>query len=126
MFKIKLVERKNPLTPAAPGKLFATQIGQGIMEMDAIAKEISGRSTTTYPDILSVIQNFLEFLPFVLKLGYSVRLGDFGLVRIAISSEGVDDEEDFHTSMIRTPKILFRASSKLKSEIAKLNYETIK
>ena len=126
MFKIKLIERRNPLTPTDPGKLFATQINQGIMEMDTIAREISGRSTTTYPDILSVLQNFLEFLPFVLKLGYSVRLGDFGTIRIAISSEGVENEEDFHTSMIYAPRVRFRASSKLKSEVAKLNFETVK
>ena len=126
MFRIKLVERRNPLLPTDPKKFYATQINQGIMEMDAIAREISERSTTTYPDILSVLQNFLEFLPFLLKLGYSIRLGDFGTIRVAISSEGVNTPDEFNTSLIYAPKVLFRSSPKLKEQISKLKFETIK
>ena len=96
------------------------------MEMADIAKEISSRSTTTYPDILSVLQNFLEYLPFLMRLGYSVRLNDFGILRITFSSEGVEDKEDFDISKITQPRVVFFTSSKLRKEIRDIKHVAAK
>ena len=121
MFKYQLIERKNPLDSSV-SKWYASPVQQGIMEMVDIAKEISGRSTTTYPDILSVLQNFLEYLPFLMKLGYSVRLSDFGILRITFSSEGVEDRADFDISKISQPRVIFFTSPKLRKEIKDIKY----
>ena len=59
MFKYQLVKRTSPID-ITKSKWYATPVKQGVMEMADVAKEISSRSTTTYPDILSVLQNFLE------------------------------------------------------------------
>ena len=126
MFKFKLVEREDPAHRGSGGKLYAAPIYQGIMSMSDVAREISGRSTTTYPDILSVLQNFLEFLPFLMKLGYGVRLNDFGLLRIAFSSEGVETLEDFDVSKIKQPRVTFRTSNKLRDEIRNIKYSHVK
>ena len=70
--------------------------------------------------------NFLEFLPFQMKLGYGVRLNDFGLLRIAFSSEGVDNQEDFDVSKIKRPRVTFFTSSKLRIEISNIKYNIVK
>ena len=126
MFKFRLVEREDPAQRGLGGKLYATPIYQGIMGMPEVAKEISGRSTTTYPDILSVLQNFLEFLPFLMKLGYGIRLNDFGVLRIAFSSEGVDDPEEFDVSKIKRPRVTFLTSNNLREEIRNIKYSIVK
>ena len=48
MFKFKLIEREDAANKGLGGKLYATPIYQGVMDMLEVAREISGRSTTIY------------------------------------------------------------------------------
>jgi hypothetical protein len=50
-------------------------------------------------------------------------LGDLGTLRLSFSSEGVDNPDDFHTSMISGVKVVFTPSVALKQAIESVRFE---
>jgi hypothetical protein len=62
--KYKLIQRKNPQDPKADGLFYASAVNEGKFSLRDFAKEIEGRSSLTRSDILNVLKNFLDELPF--------------------------------------------------------------
>ena len=119
--KIKLVERLNPIDRSKPAKLYANAVNAGKKDLKSIAKEIAGRSSLTRGDIENVICNFIDELPPLLKDGFSVQLGEFGTMHLALSSEGADTSEAFNTNSI-TYKVVFTPGISLKKELVDISY----
>jgi predicted histone-like DNA-binding protein len=124
--KFKIIERKNPQDRQARGKYYAIAINSGQFTIKSVAKEISGRSSLTRGDIENVLTNFLDELPTFLKIGMSVKLGDFGTLRLSLSSEGAETEQEFKTEMIKGAKIIFTPSAELKESLKDIKYEVVK
>lgn len=118
-----LIERNNPANPAAKKKWYAQGVKSGTTDIKELAKEIAGRSSLSRGDVESVLVNFLEVLPSLLKKGETVQLGEFASVRLSVSSEGVDDPADFHTKMMKPAKIIFTPSTELKTSLQDIHYE---
>jgi predicted histone-like DNA-binding protein len=121
--KYKLVERGNPARQGEPKKWYASPVNTGKLTVKSFAKEIAGRSSLTRGDIENVLNNFLDELPVFLKLGHSVKLGDFGTIRLGLSSEGVDNPDDFNTGKIKNVKVIFTAAPDLKKSLQDISYE---
>jgi predicted histone-like DNA-binding protein len=121
--KYKVIERKNPQTPEKSGKYYANAVNAGKFTIKSFAKEIAGRSSLTKGDIENVLENFLDELPTFLKLGLSVQLGDFGTLRLSLSSEGADTPEAFKSDMIKGPKVIFTPGVDLKNALKDISYE---
>jgi predicted histone-like DNA-binding protein len=124
--KYKVIERGNPLQPAAPKKQYASPVNAGNFTIKDFAKEISGRSSLTRGDIENVLSNFLDELPTFLKLGMSVKLGNFGTIRLNLQSEGVEQGHRFDGSKIKGVKVIFTPSSELKKDLADTSFEEAK
>lgn len=120
--KIKLVEKVNPADRTQPAKWYANAVNAGKKDIKTIAKEISGRSSLTRGDIENVLSNFVDELPALLKDGFSVQLGEFGTMRLSLSSEGAATPEEFKMSGI-TSKIVFTPSASIKKELSDISYE---
>ncbi len=120
--KYKLVERGNPQDKTAPKKCYANAVNAGKFTLRDFSKEIAGRSSLTRGDIENVLNNFLEELPTFLKIGMSVQLGEFGTMRLSLSSDGSDTPETFDPSTI-TAKIIFTPSSEMKKDLEATRYE---
>ena len=86
--KIKLIERRKPGTKTGPGKFYASPVNVGKKNLRDIAHDIAGRSSLTRGDIENVLANFMDCLPHYLRDGFSVQLGEFGTMRLTLSSEG--------------------------------------
>jgi predicted histone-like DNA-binding protein len=69
-------------------KWYLTQEQTGTVGIQAIAKEIEGRSALSLGDVQNVLSDMVEILPFFLKLRQSANLEGFGSFRITLSSEG--------------------------------------
>jgi predicted histone-like DNA-binding protein len=123
--KYKLVERPNPQR-REERKWYANPVNAGKFTIRDFAKEIAGRSSLTRGDIENVLNNFLEELPTFLKVGMSVKLGEFGTVRLTLSSEGTDRPEQFNASRIKSVKIVFTPSSELKKQLEDITFEEAK
>lgn len=122
LMKIRLVERINPIKKQEPAKWYANAVNVGKKDLKAIAKDIAGRSSLTRGDIENVLSNFVDQLPGYLKDGFSIKLADFGTLRLSLSSEGSDSKETFNTSGI-TPKVIFTPSTAIKKELLDISYE---
>ena len=71
-----------------------TQLTLGHKSLDDIARDIAGRSSLTRGDVSNVLYNFIDCLPHYLRDGFSIQLGEFGSMRVTLSSKGAEKEED--------------------------------
>ena len=122
--KIKMVPRKNPQKKSEV-KFYASPINAGKKTLRDIAKDIAGRSSLTRGDIENVLTNFMECLPSYLRDGFSVQLGEFGTMRLTLSSTGAADEKSFKTETIK-PRVTFTPGVELKAALHDNSYETVK
>ena len=123
--KVKLVVRTNPRKQGDPGKWYANPVNAGKKTLRDIAKDIAGRSSLTRGDIENVLTNFMECLPSYLRDGFSVQLGEFGTMRLTLSSTGAADEKSFKTETIK-PRVTFTPGVELKAALRDNSYETVK
>ena len=123
--KIKLIERRKPGTKTGPGKFYASPVNVGKKTLRDIAHDIAGRSSLTRGDIENVLSNFMDCLPHYLRDGFSVQLGEFGTMRLTLSSEGAATEKAFKTETIK-PRVTFTPGVELKAALRENSYETVK
>ncbi|MDR2125676.1 MAG: HU family DNA-binding protein [Prevotellaceae bacterium] len=121
--KYKVLEKGNPGNPDAPKKQYAGAVNAGKFTLKQLAKEIAGRSSLTRGDVENVLNNFIDELPIFLKLGLSVKLGDFGTLRLNIVSEGVDTGKKFTTDNIKGVKVIFTPGVELKESLKDIVFE---
>ncbi|MDR1348520.1 MAG: HU family DNA-binding protein [Prevotellaceae bacterium] len=121
--KYKVVEKGNPSNPAAPKKQYANAVNAGKFTIRDFAKEIAGRSSLTRGDIENVLNNFIDELPTFLKLGLSVKLGEFGTLRLSIVSEGVEADKPFTADSIKGTKVIFTPGVELKDSLKDVRFE---
>ena len=123
--KIKLIERRKPGTKTGPGKFYASPVNVGKKTLRDIAHDIAGRSSLTHGDIENVLANFMDCLPHYLRDGFSVQLGEFGTMRLTLSSEGAATVKAFKTETIK-PRVTFTPGVELKAALRENSYETVK
>lgn len=123
MLKYKLIEKQNPRNPNAPKKFYAANVKRGSKSISTISKDIQSKSSLTRGDIQSVLINLVDQIPKYLLDGQSVSLGELGSLRLSLSSEGVDKEDDFNTSKIKNIKVIFTPGKLIKDEISKAQFE---
>ncbi len=120
--KFRLRQKINPLNiDAQIRKFYAVPVNAGKLTIKDFAAEIAGRSSLTQGDIESVLRNFLEQLPVFLKIGMSVQLGDFGTMRLGLSSEGTETEEEFNAANIKSVRIIFTPGVELKNSLKNIS-----
>ena len=119
--KIKMVPRKNPQKKSEV-KYYASPVNAGKKTLRDIAKDIAGRSSLTRGDIENVLTNFMECLPSYLRDGFSVQLGEFGTMRLTLSSTGALDEKSFKVETIK-PRVTFTPGVELKNGLRDNLYE---
>ena len=122
--KIKLQKKKNP-QKRTEEKYYANPVNLGKKTLRDIAHDIAGRSSLTRGDIENVLANFMDCLPHYLRDGFSVQLGEFGTMRLTLSSEGAATEKAFKTETIK-PRVVFTPGRELKSELAVNSYESVR
>ena len=122
--KIKMVQRKNPQKKSEV-KYYASPVNAGKKTLRDIAHDIAGRSSLTRGDIENVLSNFMDCLPHYLRDGFSVQLGEFGTMRLTLSSEGATTEKAFKTETIK-PRVTFTPGVELKAALRDNSYETVK
>ena len=122
--KIRLVPKKNP-QKREEVKFYANPVNVGRKTLDDIARDISGRSSLTRGDISNVLYNFIDCLPHYLRDGFSIQLGEFGSMRVTLSSKGAETEKAFKIETIK-PRVVFTPGTELKRELAANSYESLR
>ena len=122
--KIKMVQRKNPQKKSEV-KYYASPVNAGKKNLRDISHDIAGRSSLTRGYIENVLANFIDCLPHYLRDGFSVQLGEFGTMRLTLSSEGAATVKAFKTETIK-PRVTFTPGVELKAALRENSYETVK
>jgi DNA-binding protein, histone-like, putative len=122
--KYKLVERDNPQNRGNK-KWYATPVNGGKITKTAISKEIVDMSSLSRGDVSNVIENLIDIMPKYLIDNKGIQLGEFGTLRLSFSSEGVDNEKDFHVSKIRNIKVSFIPSPEFRKALNEIKFERV-
>ena len=123
--KYRVVKRGNPLSPGSSKKQYASAVNAGVLTVRDFSNEVSGRSSLTRGDVENVLINFLEELPTFLKIGMSVRLGEFGTLRLTVASEGVDEDREFTSAHIKGVRVIFTPSPEFKKSLENITFERL-
>lgn len=104
-----VAKMKNPRDPDAPEKFYAKMQASGVVDLDAMAEEISYSTTLTDGDVLNVLRALIRQMKKNLMAGKIVKMEKFGSFQFQIRSSGADSEEDFKPSTyIKEVSIQFR------------------
>lgn len=120
--KYKVVQKINP-QKREEKKWYANAVNDRRMGQKEISTIIANRSSLTVGDIANTLQNLSEELPKALVEGTIVELGGLGSFRVSISSDGAENEKDFHSGMIKSAKIIFTPSTDMKRALENIKYE---
>ena len=105
-----LIEKENPQDRGGAKKFYAQAVSNGTVTFDELAEEVAGTSTTVSPvDVKAVINEVIRIMILHMQAGRTVDFG-FGLFKISFKSKGANTPDEFHVSMIHSPRVLFRAN----------------
>ncbi len=122
----RLNQRVNPKSPTDARKYYAFPKSSGIVELRELAKRISRESTVSTMDTMAVLEGLLQVIPDMLLDGNIVKLGDFGTFRLGLSSEGVENPDEFNASLIRKTNLLFRGGKVFKNQLSNIKFTKVK
>lgn len=126
MLNYKLNQRVNPRSPEEPRKYYAFPKASGTIELRELAQRISRESTVSMMDTVAVLEGLLQVIPDMLLDGNIVKLGDFGTFRLGISSEGVENPDEFNASKIRKTNLIFRAGKVFQDRLKSVKFTRAK
>lgn len=109
--------KKNPKTEVI--KYYAQIAPIRPLRLDDIAEKISNQCTVTEHDVKAVLSALQEQVLMALREGNSVRLGDLGSFRPTISSDPSDAAADVTADNIKTVRVRYTMSARLRSSLAK-------
>ncbi len=121
-----VVQRQDPTDRSAPAKFFPAPIWTGEVTLRQLAERISKSCTLTPSDIAAVLESFLAEVPDVLLNGQSVRLGDFGILRLTFKTSGSSTKDDVGSANIQHVRVVFRSGVELKRQLQKAEFRKIK
>ena len=117
-----VVQKIKPGDPSAPRKWYAVAQTQGEIDLRELSTRISEISTVSSIDTLAVLESLIKVIPSELLAGRIVRLGDFGTLRLTLSSEGAETEDAFTKGNIKKVKLIFRPGKTISSELKTVDF----
>ncbi len=124
--KIKPIERGEPgVVGGGTKKWYASPVSQGESDIDQLTKSIEKISTVSGADIRGVLYALVDVSVDDLGNGKIVRIGDLGSLRVSVSSDGVEKEEDVLSEIVKKGKIIFTPGPRLKAMLKNLTYKKV-
>ena len=90
-----------------------------------VAERISEVSSFSTMDVLGILEAFVTQVPYFLLDNCSVELGDLGTFSLHIGGEGVEYPEKMNASKVKSVKMAFRPSSRVKRELQKAKFRKV-
>ncbi|WP_455639161.1 HU family DNA-binding protein [Parabacteroides sp.] len=122
--KYRLVERINlgKDQEENPKKLYAQPIYSDLVGFEELLGEISEAGIPSN-QVKGVADRMVHLFRKHLAAGRRVQFGEFGNFRYGLGSTGSVTEEEFSTSMIKTPRIIFSPGSALRKARKDTSFE---
>ena len=90
-----------------------------------LAGDLSGQSSLTDGDVLSVLTQLPSKIVKYLKEGRTITIHGLGTFYLSISSEGVESPEECKPNKIKNCRICFRADKQMKDELSDCHFHRI-
>jgi len=124
--KVKLIQRSNPLDKTQAPKYYAHMENEGVADLRDLSKQVTKYSSLSVGDISNVLDNLVDAASLFLLMGRGVRLGNLGMLRVVLKSEGADSPAAFNTKMIHSIKLKFTPNVQLKKLLEDTSYEVVR
>lgn len=118
-------QRIDPREPEVAGKFYAQAQAKGTANLEELAEKISYSTTMTRGDVKGVLAALEDEISERLLNGEIIQLGDVGTFRVTLQSKGAVSAEDFYASNITRANVAFRASNRLKAQLASANFQLV-
>lgn len=118
MININLIKRVLSFKEGKPAKWYGITHTNQADDTYTVTRTATENTSTAPTEMDSSIELYCKQAIKELLNGKTVRFGRYGTFRIAFQSEGVEDINDFNVnSMIKNPRIVFKASKLFRSEV---------
>ncbi|MDR3268254.1 MAG: DNA-binding protein [Tannerella sp.] len=121
--RYKSVKRAQPgVAGGGEKKYYAAPVMDGELNLDGLTTAIEKICTVSGADIRAVLYALVDVT--IDRLGDSkiIRLGDLGSVRVTLSSNGVEKEEDVKSTIIRKAGVIFTPGPRIKLTLEHVKY----
>ena len=114
--KYRLIERKNLGNDKTetPKKQYAQVIYGDIVEFETFLEEVADGSGVGSAQVKAVLDRINIVLKRNLAQGRRVNVGELGNFRFGVGSTGTPTTEEFTTSLIKEPKVVFSPGKALR------------
>ncbi len=103
-------------------RYYARACDRSRMNLEAISKIISRRSTLSPGDIQHVLTALTELVPELLINNQTVRLGELGTISLHLRSQGADSHQAVTSRSITDLRAAFRVGKKLKQGLTEARF----
>ena len=107
--KYRLIERKNLGNDKTetPKKQYAQVVYGDLVEFETFLEEVADGSGVGSAQVKAVLDRINIVLKRNLSQGRRVNVGELGNFRFGVGSTGAPTTEEFTTSLIKEPKVVF-------------------
>ena len=109
-----------------PQKYYAQGVNVAQIPFETVCEEAAEASAMTTADMKAAVDRLNLIVSRYLKMGYSVKIGELGCIRMAIGSTGSATEAEFSASLIKEPKVVFRPGSMLTQAKKSVSFVRVK
>ena len=122
--KYKVIARGQPgVKGGGIKKYYASANITDVQTLDDLTSTIENMSTVSGTDIHAVLYSLVQVMQTALADGQIVRLGELGSLRISISSKGMNTPKEVNAASIKSARVIFTPSKRLRDLIPQLTYE---
>ena len=123
--KYRLIERKNlgNYKTETPKKQYAQVIYGDLVEFETFLEEVADGSGVGSAQVKAVLDRINIVLKRNLAQGRRVNVGELGNFRFGVGSTGAPTTEEFTTSLIKEPKVVFSPGKALRIAKKLANFE---
>lgn len=119
--KVKAVKKVNPRNTDET-KYYLAPVYAGELTLDELAELISDASTVNVADVAAVLKALAKQLPIFLQKGFIIELGDFGRLRLSISTDGKENADELSANDIIKVRIIFVPSAAIKEKLKSTSF----
>ena len=115
--KYRLIERKNLGNDKTetPKKQYAQVVYGDLVEFETFLEEVADGSGVGSAQVKAVLDRINIVLKRNLSQGRRVNVGELGNFRFGVGSTGAPTTEEFTTSLIKEPKVVFSPGKALEN-----------
>ena len=105
--------------------LMAMAISLGNINLDSLAREISGKTTYSRSEVKGILDAMVDETERFLTLGYNVTLGELGTFSVSANGRIVDTPDDIRGNSISLKRIIHRPSRAMKKRLDSETWERV-